>query len=147
MSIGYSNAVWNGFPNIKGGKRLVLLSLCDRANEGGVCFPSVNDICRRCCLSERQVQRHLKELEAKDQLISRKLQKGRNGVNVYTLTFSPLWVTSTTKKGDDQVTQGVTSMTPKPSKNQQRTKYIYERTKPYGNQSRTERERKLAKAF
>ena len=147
MSIGYSNAVWNGHPEIKGGKRLVLLSLCDRANEGGACFPSVKDICKRCCLSKRQVQRHLKELEEQDKLISKKLQKGRNGVNVYTLTFPPIGVTSTSTRSDVHDTQGVMPMTPKPSKNHQRTKYIYEQRKQYGTKQRSEREQELAKAF
>ena len=147
MSFAYSNAVWNGYPDITGGKLLVLLSLCDRANEGGVCFPSVEDISRRCRLCDRQVQRHLKALEKEDKLISKDSQKGRNGVNVYTMTFPPEGVTPVTPRGDSGVVQGVTPMTPKPSFNHQRTYNNYERTKSARNHPRTDTERKLAKAF
>jgi len=147
MSFAYSNTVWNGLPKIKGGKLLVLLSLCDRADQSGVCWPSINDISRRARLQARHVTRLLGELERKDQLIKKDLQKGRNGVNRYTLTFAPDWVTQKTGRDDLQDTPGVTPKTPKPSKNHQRTKYIYERDKYCRNRPRTDTEQELANAF
>lgn len=41
----------------KGSERLVLLTLADRANDAGVCWPSVADIGRRAGLSEAQARR------------------------------------------------------------------------------------------
>jgi len=147
MSFAYSNAIWNGFPGIKGGKLLVLLSLCDRADQSGVCWPSIKDIAKRARLQARHVTRLLGELERKDQLIRKDLQKGKNGVNTYTLTFPPEVMTRKTGGDVAHDTPGVTPKTAKPSKNHQRTKYIYEREKHCGNRPRTETEQKLANAF
>ncbi|WP_432277801.1 helix-turn-helix domain-containing protein [Lysobacter stagni] len=44
--------------------KLVLLALCDWANDEGLCFPSVSSIARRACLSERQSQRVMQTLVA-----------------------------------------------------------------------------------
>jgi len=147
MSYGYSNAVWNSFPEIKGGKRLVLLSLCDQSNDSGVCWPSVKYTAQRVSLEPRQVRRLLGELERKHKLIRKDLQKGRNGVNTYTLTFSPEVVTRKTGGDVARDTPGVTPMTPKPSKNHQRTNYSNERKMYYGNRPRTNNEQEIANAF
>jgi hypothetical protein len=48
--------------NIASGPKLVLLSLCDNANDQGECFPSVPMIAQRCSLSERAVQGHIQGL-------------------------------------------------------------------------------------
>lgn len=42
--------------------KLVLLALCDWANEAGICFPSVATIARKSSISRRQCQRILAEL-------------------------------------------------------------------------------------
>jgi len=147
MAIGYSNAVWNGLPSIKGGKRLVLLCLCDRANQNGICWPSISDTAKRAQLSSRMVKRHLKELEEHDKLISTVKQKGRNGVNVYTLLFKPDGVTNTPLEGDIINRDRVTPVTPKSLKNQQRTYYKNEGKKSAGNKPRTILEHQLTNAF
>ncbi|MBI5864076.1 MAG: helix-turn-helix domain-containing protein [Planctomycetes bacterium] len=46
----------------KGGARLVLLALADRADDAGECFPAAADIARRARLSEGQVRRHIRAL-------------------------------------------------------------------------------------
>lgn len=47
----------------RGSARLVLLVLADRANDDGVCWPSVADTARRAALSERQTRRLLGKLQ------------------------------------------------------------------------------------
>lgn len=148
MSFHYSNAAWNNYPEIKAGGLLVLLSLCDRANDSGICWPSIADISRRTRLGERQVTRLLGELERKHKVIIRHSQKGMNGVNRYTLTFQPERVTSRAGGGDVHVAPGVTPTTPKSPKNHQRTYYNYEqRKKPYANLPSTDTQQRLATAF
>jgi len=44
--------------------KLVLLALCDWANDEGLCFPSIRSIARRACLSQRQSQRVMQALVA-----------------------------------------------------------------------------------
>ena len=48
---------------IASGPKMVLLSLCDNANENGECYPSIALIAKRCSMSERSVQGHLNALE------------------------------------------------------------------------------------
>ena len=43
-------------------EKVVLLSLSDNANDEGVCWPSVANMCRRCNLTERSIQRSLASL-------------------------------------------------------------------------------------
>ena len=45
------------------GRKLVLLSLCDNANDQGECFPSIAMVSKRCSMGERTVQGHLADLE------------------------------------------------------------------------------------
>ncbi len=42
--------------------KLVLLALADNANEDGVCWPSISTIARKSCLTDRCVQRAIREL-------------------------------------------------------------------------------------
>lgn len=60
---------------IASGPKLVLLSLCDNANDQGECFPSIPMIAQRCSLSERAVQGHIQGLV--DQGFLRRIE--RNG--------------------------------------------------------------------
>jgi predicted transcriptional regulator len=43
-------------------RKLVLLKLCDNANDDGVCWPSVQHIADHCNMSYRSVTSHIKEL-------------------------------------------------------------------------------------
>jgi hypothetical protein len=47
----------------RGSALLALLTLADRANDDGVCWPGIADIARRTKLSERYVKRVIRELE------------------------------------------------------------------------------------
>jgi hypothetical protein len=48
--------------DIASGPKMVLLSLCDNANDQGECYPSISTIAERCSMGERTVQRHIAEL-------------------------------------------------------------------------------------
>lgn len=64
-------------------EKSVLISLADNANDQGVCWPAVDTIAMRCCLSDRAVQKAMDWLEAHG-LISRQRKTGRS--TVYTVT-------------------------------------------------------------
>ena len=64
MSIAQMTLVW-GLPEEVGpADRLVLLALADCANDDGRCWPGVATVARKCAMSERNVQRTLRDLEA-----------------------------------------------------------------------------------
>jgi len=59
--------------------KLVLLALANRSNhETGVCFPGQKLIAKECCMSDRSVRRHLKNLEALG-LIERRARMRKEG--------------------------------------------------------------------
>ena len=60
MSIKLLSAAWD--LDIGSTEQMVLMSLCDFANDQGVCWPSVATICRKTSKSERTVQTALKWL-------------------------------------------------------------------------------------
>lgn len=63
MSIRLMNDAWD--TDLQGTEKLVLLTLCDFANdEGRNCYPSVPTVAAKASLSERQTQRVLHALEA-----------------------------------------------------------------------------------
>ena len=64
-------------------QKLVLLALCDNANEQGQCFPSVSLLERKCSLSDRAVQSSLSWLEQNGYLI-RNFRVGRATIYVVT---------------------------------------------------------------
>lgn len=60
------------------GQKMVLLALCDHANDQGQqCFPSVETLAAKCSMSERSVFSHLSELE-KLGVIQRINRRGRS---------------------------------------------------------------------
>lgn len=61
MSIKLLSAAWD--LSIGSTEKMVLMSLCDFANDSGVCWPSVATICRKTSKSERTVQNALKWLK------------------------------------------------------------------------------------
>lgn len=67
--------------------RLVALAIADRVNgDTKECFPSVADLANRTGLSERAVQRHLRQLESEGtitRLGQRKKPDGTLGSNTY----------------------------------------------------------------
>ena len=77
MSIELMTEAWRA--DLPTGRKLVLLSLCDNANDQGECYPSIATIARRCGMSERAVQGHLAEL-ANAQILTREDRIGRSTV-------------------------------------------------------------------
>ena len=61
MSIKLLSAAWD--LDIGSTEKMVLMCLCDFANEQGICWPSVATICRKTSKSERTVQSALKWLK------------------------------------------------------------------------------------
>lgn len=60
-------------------QKLVLLALCDSANDSGECYPSVPTLVNKCSLSERAIQAAISDLERMGQL-RRELRTGRSTV-------------------------------------------------------------------
>ena len=67
--------------------RLVALALADRVNPDSLeCFPSLKDISRRTGLSERYIQRILRQLETENVIVcmgQRRMKSGSPGSNVW----------------------------------------------------------------
>ena len=61
MSIALMTEAWKS--EMPSGRKLLLLSLCDNANDQGECYPSLATISKRCGMSERAAQGHLSELQ------------------------------------------------------------------------------------
>lgn len=75
MSISFMALAWKA--DIPSGRKLVLLSLCDHANNEGECFPSVEAIAHKCSMGQRTVQQHIGELESAGILV-RRFRQGRS---------------------------------------------------------------------
>ena len=54
--------VWDS--TVPAPERFTLLALADRADEEGVCWPSVPTLARKCATGERTIQRHLATLQS-----------------------------------------------------------------------------------
>lgn len=80
MSIALMTLAWQS--DIAAGPKMVLLSLCDNANENGECYPSIETISKRCSMGERTVQRHIQDLQNEGYL-TRQDRQGRS--TLYTL--------------------------------------------------------------
>jgi len=80
MSISLMTEAWKS--DMASGCKLVLLSLCDNANDQGECFPSVSMIAKRCSMGERTVQAHIASMEAGG-ILKRLERNGRS--NIYTI--------------------------------------------------------------
>lgn len=61
MSIALMTLAWKS--NIASGGKMVLLALCDNANDQGECYPSVSMLAEKCSMSERSVFNHISDLE------------------------------------------------------------------------------------
>ena len=70
-------AAWKS--NIPSGRKMVLLALCDNANDQGECFPSISMLSEKCSMSERSVFSHIAYLE-KSGAIKRENRLGRSTV-------------------------------------------------------------------
>ncbi|MBU0637317.1 MAG: helix-turn-helix domain-containing protein [Planctomycetes bacterium] len=66
-----------------GSGRLVMLALADRANECGVCWPSMADIARRAALTRRTTERVVRRLIDAGELVILRRGGGRRRTNTY----------------------------------------------------------------
>ncbi len=81
MSIRVMSRVWD-ISKAEGAKLLILLALADRADEEGICWPSVAYLALKARISERQAQRLLRELEDEEAIRVEK-RAGRGKTNRY----------------------------------------------------------------
>ena len=71
------------------GEKLVLLALCDHANDDGVCYPSQAFLASKCSMSYRSVINQIKRLESYGILTSERRQKsGSRQSNSYTINLN-----------------------------------------------------------
>lgn len=62
MSVRIMANVWE-HPGINATQKIVLLALADWANDEGMCWPSIQRIADKCCLTTRAVQKALRAME------------------------------------------------------------------------------------
>ena len=77
MSIALMTLAWKS--GYQSGQKMVLLALCDNANDQGECYPSISMLSAKCSLSERSVFKHIAELE-QDGAIRRENRNGRSTI-------------------------------------------------------------------
>jgi len=61
MSIALMTAAWKSA--LPAGRKMVLLALCDNANDHGECHPSIGYLANKCSMGERTVQQHISDME------------------------------------------------------------------------------------
>lgn len=77
--------------DIKGAKLVIMARLADYSNDDGVCYPSVETICRQLGLGESTVRTAIAELESSGWLRRESRRKGnRNTSNLYHLNAERL---------------------------------------------------------
>lgn len=87
MSIKLMSKAWE--LDLSQGEKLVLLALCDHANDDGVCYPSQAFLASKCSMSYRSVINQIKRLESCGILTSERRQKaGSRQSNSYTINLN-----------------------------------------------------------
>ena len=87
MSIKLISKAWE--LDLSQGEKLVLLALCDHANDDGVCYPSQAFLASKCSMSYRSVINQIKRLENCGILTSERRQKaGSRQSNSYTINLN-----------------------------------------------------------
>ena len=87
MSIKLMSKAWE--LDLSQGEKLVLLALCDHANDDGVCYPSQKFLAIKCSMSPRSVINQINRLESYGILISERRQKsGSRQSNSYTINLN-----------------------------------------------------------
>lgn len=77
-------------------QKAVLISLADQANDDGVCWPAINTIATRCCMSARAVRSAMDHLEQVG-LLTR--ERRFNSSNVYSVTPAKFDASAASSKG------------------------------------------------
>lgn len=92
--------------------KLVLLALADQADDEGECWPSIKYIARKCCVSERTVQRALKQFEALGliSVLPRFKSGGLQDSNRYRLQ----WLKANSNCTPDKLSPSTSGVTPTP---------------------------------
>ena len=80
VSLALMTLAWKS--EMPSGRKFVLVSLCDNANDQGECFPSISTIAERCSMGERTVQGHVHDLIKAGILL---VQERAGRSNVYTI--------------------------------------------------------------
>ena len=60
MSVKLMSKAWE--MDIPSGQKMVLLALCDHANDDGECYPSQKKLAKKCSMSSRAISNHIKWL-------------------------------------------------------------------------------------
>lgn len=82
--------VWE-WSQAEGALLLVMLALADHADEDGYCYPGIEKIAKKCRISGRSVQRHIKEMEERGELkvdIGRGISVQGGATNRYRITVN-----------------------------------------------------------
>ena len=61
MSIALMTLAWKS--DFSSGQKMVLLALCDNANDQGECYPSISMLAEKCSISRSSIFEHMGELE------------------------------------------------------------------------------------
>lgn len=77
MSIALMTLAWKS--DCASGKKMVLLALCDNANDQGECYPSISMLATKCSMSERSVFNHISDLESAG-IVRRENRIGRSTI-------------------------------------------------------------------
>ena len=86
MSVKLMSKAWE--MDIPMGQKMLLLALCDHANDDGVCYPSQEKLATKCSMSLRAIVNHLKWLE-KHGILARERRQStqRRKSNLYQITL------------------------------------------------------------
>ncbi len=123
MSVKLMAKIWDDGPEAQG-ERFVLLALADYANDAGECWPAINSVARKCCLTERGVQKILRRLED-DGWLKTVVGGGRHGCSKYTINpercsgVSEVRGRTRVQKTPNQSAENPEHGSPEPSKNHQ----------------------------
>lgn len=119
MSIRLMSKAWE--LDIPTNEKMLLLALCDHANDDGVCYPSYDLLQIKCSFARATVSANLKRLEAKN-LVSKKLRNQSEGgrkTTVYTIDLeaqsSEVELTPQSSTAEPQNIAQSSTAEPKPS--------------------------------
>lgn len=101
MSIKLMTMAFNAYVN-NPVRKLILIKLCDNANDDGVCWPSYGRIADQCEVTKRCAMEHIKWLSDNGFLeVESRFKDGNQSSNCYTISTSKLMLAST-KRGENK---------------------------------------------
>lgn len=111
---------WGWAQSLPPSQKIVLLALCDIADDDGLAWPSIRTIAKKCCVSTRTAQRVVRKLEQDGYLArsSRTTSAGRTTSSAYQLALpcKGVKLTPSPTSGRGRVSavtpSGVTPMSP-----------------------------------